>query len=415
MNQDVVVKQIRNVFRRDEGPAYAVRSLREAAILLQLNHPNVVRTLDILQPPKDREEYHHIYVVMETVYGTDLHGLLVRGETVFSEVPVRFMIYQCLTGLDYMHRGGLVHRDLKPQNILVRMDCAIKLCDFGFGRPPLLEDEASAVMAVLDKMPTEAETDPECIEIMKDYRKNKTRRLTSHAVTRWYRAPEICLLDFIYGEASDVWSMATIFGELVQLKAIGKRQPLYKSVASRLSPLAGMDKDNPDCPMIESVCAALGAPAEDDFPLASRHPATNEYLEGLRAKYPGPVEEDSFAVRFPAWTAEDTHIVTVGMKWSPDKRPTCAELITEPYFDAIRDEPAKYGNIAAICDRHPIHPVDGKLKEYISMPTLSNQIKKNAADDAEEKLNEVLLTPTPTALSRTVNPNPNRTVGHGHV
>ena len=62
-----------------------------------------------LVAPQDRSEYHHIYIVMETVYGTDLHGLLVREETEFTEDQLRFMIFQCLSGAQNQHKTTHTH------------------------------------------------------------------------------------------------------------------------------------------------------------------------------------------------------------------------------------------------------------------------------------------------------------------
>ena len=138
---------------------------------------------------------------MENVSGTDLRGLLQRRETTFTETQVRFFAFQCIAGLGYMHDSGLFHRDLKPENILIRLDGAVKICDFGFSRAPLTADERADITSVLEvAYRPEGEGDPRVADMKKrEYYKNKTRRLSTHVVTRWYRAPEQLLVDYIYG------------------------------------------------------------------------------------------------------------------------------------------------------------------------------------------------------------------------
>jgi mitogen-activated protein kinase 1/3 len=162
------------------------------------------------------------------------------------------MMWQAMAGLNYMIESGLMHRDLKPENILVRTDCVVKLVDFGFGRPVLGEEEEKEIMKELTE-PHEGKKHRE------EYFKTRQRRLSTHIVTRWYRAPEISMCDYIYGDASDLWSMGAIFGEMVQLLHEGKRQPLFNAVASRLSPLSNMNKAKPDCPQVELICETIGA------------------------------------------------------------------------------------------------------------------------------------------------------------
>ena len=120
---------------------------------------------------------------------TDLHAVI-RAK-ILEEIHKQYIIYQVLKALKYMHSGQLLHRDMKPSNILLNSECHAKLCDFGLARSVsfLVEGEQQPVM-------------------------------TEYVATRWYRAPEILLGSSQYTKAVDVWSIGCILGELVNGKAI---------------------------------------------------------------------------------------------------------------------------------------------------------------------------------------------------
>lgn len=59
---------------------------------------------------------------------------LLKSSKHLEEIQVKSMIYDILTGLNYLHKNNIVHRDLKPANILVNNNCTIQICDFGLAR-----------------------------------------------------------------------------------------------------------------------------------------------------------------------------------------------------------------------------------------------------------------------------------------
>src|SRR5512132_3538058 len=103
--------------------AFRARFLREARLAGRLSHPNVVRVYDA------GEADGRPFIVMEYVPGTSLAeaGRLAPGRVV--ELGV-----QACAGLQHAHDAGLVHRDVKPQNLLVRGDGTLKISDFGIAR-----------------------------------------------------------------------------------------------------------------------------------------------------------------------------------------------------------------------------------------------------------------------------------------
>ena len=99
---------------------------------------------------------------------------------------IQSLMYQMLAGMDYCHARGIMHRDLKPQNLLVDKRNVLKLADFGLARAFMIP----------------------------------VRAYTHEVVTLWYRAPEILLGQRAYAPAVDMWSIGCIFAELVNRKPL---------------------------------------------------------------------------------------------------------------------------------------------------------------------------------------------------
>ncbi|MEO8576966.1 MAG: protein kinase [Gemmatimonadales bacterium] len=100
------------------------RFLREAQAAGSLQHPNVVTIYDL------GEVDGHLFIAMEYVHGTDLEQLMVLSEPLSLQTKLDIVV-DVLTGLSYAHRKGIVHRDIKPQNIRVGDDGRAKIMDFG--------------------------------------------------------------------------------------------------------------------------------------------------------------------------------------------------------------------------------------------------------------------------------------------
>jgi len=122
MGRTVAVKILREVYSSD--PKFVTRFQREARAASALQHPNIVQVYDYGQ---SAENY---YIVMEFVEGTDLRRYLKRQGVLSGERAVE-IAHDVALGLGAAHRRGIVHRDVKPQNILLNDEGLVKLTDFG--------------------------------------------------------------------------------------------------------------------------------------------------------------------------------------------------------------------------------------------------------------------------------------------
>jgi serine/threonine-protein kinase len=110
-----------------DTPGFRDRFLREAKLAAQLSHPNIVQVFDV------GEDEGRPFIVMECVAGSTLADeLKQRGPLEPAEVVD--LALQVCGGLEHAHAAGLVHRDIKPQNLLVRADGTVKIADFGIAR-----------------------------------------------------------------------------------------------------------------------------------------------------------------------------------------------------------------------------------------------------------------------------------------
>ncbi|XP_053489719.1 MAPK/MAK/MRK overlapping kinase isoform X2 [Ictalurus furcatus] len=155
-------------------------NLREVQAMKRLSlHPNILQLHEVIFD-RDTRTLSLICELMEmNVYE------LIRGRQYpLSESKVKNYMYQLCKALDHMHSNGIFHRDVKPENILIKHDL-LKLADFGSSR------------SVYCKPPH-----------------------TEYISTRWYRAPECLLTDGYYSLKMDTWSAGCVFFEILSLKPL---------------------------------------------------------------------------------------------------------------------------------------------------------------------------------------------------
>ncbi|KAM3295808.1 hypothetical protein ACQJBY_038236 [Aegilops geniculata] len=176
-NETIALKKIR-LEQEDEGvPSTAIR---EISLLKEMQHRNIVRLQDVVHNEKC------IYLVFEYL-DLDLKKHMDSSADFKNHHIVKSFLYQILRGIAYCHSHRVLHRDLKPQNLLIdRRTNSLKLADFGLAR-------AFGI---------------------------PVRTFTHEVVTLWYRAPEILLGARQYSTPVDVWSVGCIFAEMVNQKPL---------------------------------------------------------------------------------------------------------------------------------------------------------------------------------------------------
>uniref|UniRef100_A0A250XYX8 cyclin-dependent kinase n=1 Tax=Castor canadensis TaxID=51338 RepID=A0A250XYX8_CASCN len=265
---------IKKFLESEDDPVIKKIALREIRMLKQLKHPNLVNLLEVFRRKR------RLHLVFEYCDHTVLHELdrYPRG---VPEHLVKSITWQTLQAVNFCHKHNCIHRDVKPENILISKHSVIKLCDFGFAR--LL-------------------TGPS------DY-------YTDYVATRWYRAPELLVGDTKYGPSVDVWAVGCVFAELLT------GQPLWPGKS--------------DVDQLYLIIRTLGK-------LIPRHQSifkSNQFFHGISIPEPEVMEtlEEKFSDAHPVVL----NFMKGCLKMNPDDRLTCAQLLESTYFDSFREDQMK--------------------------------------------------------------------------
>ncbi|KAG6600584.1 Mitogen-activated protein kinase-like NTF3, partial [Cucurbita argyrosperma subsp. sororia] len=270
-NEKVAIKKIKNVF---ENRFEALRTLREMKLLRHIRHENVIALKDVMMPVH-RNSFKDVYLVYELM-NTDLDHII-RSSQPLSNNHCKCLMYQLLSGLQYLHSTNILHRDLKPGNLLVNANCDLKICDFGLARTSKGQDQA----------------------------------MTEYIVTRWYRAPELLLSCKSYGTSIDVWSVGCIFAEILG------RTPIFP----------GTNCLN----QLELIIEVLGSPKEADI----------EFIDNLKSiqfvkamPYSKGVQ---FSDQYPQAETLALDLLQKMLVFDPRKRITVNEALQHPYMSELYD------------------------------------------------------------------------------
>ncbi|PWA29642.1 hypothetical protein CCH79_00007964 [Gambusia affinis] len=270
---------IKKFVESEDDPIIKKIALREIRMLKQLKHANLVNLIEVF---RRKRKLHLVFEYCD--------------HTVLDE-------------LDRHPTGWCIHRDVKPENILITKHQVIKLCDFGFAR-------------IL--------TGP-C-----DY-------YTDYVATRWYRAPELLVGDTQYGPPVDVWAIGCVFAELLsgiplwpgksdmdQLylirKTLGDLIPRHQQVFSNNQFFCGV---------------SIPEPTEME-PLEQKYPNLSHQTLSLMKVRPPLFKlkvTSCFGNRAPGCFSFSRVFTPQGcLRVDPSERLTCEQLLRHPYFDRMREK-----------------------------------------------------------------------------
>ncbi|GBG25550.1 Cyclin-dependent kinase 1 [Hondaea fermentalgiana] len=264
----VALKKIRLEVEDEGVPSTA---LREISLLKELEHPNIVRLRDV----EHQQSPARLYLVFEWL-DQDLRKYMDNMDGPMSPDLVRSYMSQMLLGLEYCHASGIFHRDLKPQNLLIDQQGVLKVADFGLARAFSLP----------------------------------FRTYTHEVVTLWYRAPEILLGQRRYALPVDMWSVGTIFAEMVN------RRPLWPG----------------ECEIDEifRIFRQLGTPTEETWPGVHSLPDFNTEFPHWR---PQPLEK-----AVPGLDADGLDLLRQCLLYDTAKRISARAALRHPYFEELSME-----------------------------------------------------------------------------
>lgn len=280
----------------EEGvPSTTLREISLLKVLSDSNH--IVKLLCVEHAEENGKAY--MYLVFEYIK-TDLKDYMdCFGRGPAHPMPtqvVKSFVYQLLKGVAHMHRHTAMHRDLKPQNLLIHDSSPhplLKLADFGLGRHFTIP----------------------------------IRPYTHEVVTLWYRAPELLLGAELYGLEVDIWSIACIFGEMARKEAVFQ--------------------GDSELQQLHCIFQLLGTPSEEMWPGVAHLQYWHEFPQW---------RPQDLNTAFPRLCPAGIDLMQRMFEYDPAKRITAKDAMQHPYFadldlqlvDALENPALQTGTVRVV-------------------------------------------------------------------
>lgn len=280
----IAVKKITNIFYREILLKRAIRELK--FINYFRGHKNIVSLIDL--EIVTEKPYDGLYCYQELI-DYDL-AKVIHSSVQLTEFHIKYFFYQILCGLKYIHSADVIHRDLKPGNILCTLNGTLKICDFGLAR------------GVAPQFYTITQTQ---------------HAITNYVATRWYRAPELILSQKLYDKPIDMWSTGCILAEFYG------RKPKF------------IGKDSMH--QIYEIIKVLGSPSKN---LLSSYGSIKAW--NMCNSTTIPHKKVEWKDVYPYASPEAVDLMDKIMRWDPEERLTVEMAIEHPYLSDVRhpeDEP----------------------------------------------------------------------------
>ena len=282
----VAIKKIKvNTEYRD---GLSMDAIREVKYLQELSHPNIIALHAVFS-----SKNQNLNLVLEYLPLGDLEMLIKDSEGIrYGTAEVKTWMGMLGRAVWFCHENFVLHRDIKPNNLLIAADGEVKLADFGLAR---------------------SFSDP-------------YRPMTYQVITRWYRPPELLFGARFYSGAVDVWSMGIVFAELIL----------------RFPFVAG----NTDVHQLELICNAVGTPTEENWPGVSKLEGFLKYDKAATIPVRG---KDFFLSKFGTAGPVGVELLMSMLTLDPRKRCTARQMLehkwwsSDPRPTAKEDLPKKGG------------------------------------------------------------------------
>jgi cyclin-dependent kinase len=209
---------------------------------------------------------------------THLRYIDASGSKNIGDYNTRSFLYQLLSAVAHCHKNHILHRDLKPQNLLINKEGELKLADFGLAR---------------------------CSGV-------PVKKFTNEVVTLWYRPPDVLLGNTQYGAPVDIWGVGCIFAEMSNGK------PIFEGAN--------------DLDQLKKVFATLGTPTADSWPTMRKLPGFVEAnVESLiRVKH-----GSMLAQAVPNLDNDGVDLLQQMLMLDPKQRITAKKAMEHPYFNIL--------------------------------------------------------------------------------
>lgn len=250
----------------------AIPIIREISLMQELSHPNIVALEDVFAGKDD----DGVNLVLEFLPMGDLE-MLIRDQKNFpyGQADVKAWMGMLCRAVWFCHEHNVLHRDIKPNNLLIGADGEIKLADFGLAR----------------------------------YIADPQTKMSHERITRWYRPLELFYKARFYSGAVDIWSVGAVFAELI----------------IRFPFIAG----ETDLAQVDLICQALGTPTEDNWPGVSKLDA---YVPPSKVE-PVPSKAE-FTKRFGTAGPAGVDLIMQMFRLDPRKRPTARQVLEHEWWKA---------------------------------------------------------------------------------
>ncbi|CAG8709633.1 8126_t:CDS:10, partial [Racocetra persica] len=344
--EQVAIKKVTKVFEKN---ILAKRALREVKLLKHFSgHENITSIIDM--DITNVNDFNEIYLFQELMEA-DLHQII-RSEQPLTDAHFQYFVYQICRGLKYIHSANVLHRDLKPGNLLVNADCELKICDFGLARG------------------------------FSDSPDHNAGFMTEYVATRWYRAPEIMLSFQNYTKAIDMWSVGCIFAEMLGGKPLFKGRDYVDQLNQILGILGTPDEETLRRVGSERAQVYIRSlPKMPKVPFSQLYPKANvlgEYELTNSLYLLLSINDNNNELQYLCCSLA-LDLLEKLLKFDPAARITVEQALAHPYLAAYHDEEDEPGHDEMF--DFSFESVDSieEMKKIIAQEVMSFKASKQAS------------------------------------